>query len=69
MARLLKTGDPIPEVKEVQSLLAHRGYLADDGSNGVFDNETYRAVGLFQAQNLDQNRQLLTVDGKDGEMT
>lgn len=69
MARLLKKGDQGPEVKEVQTLLMEKGYLTDEEINGVFDNETLRAVRLFQSQNLDQNRQPLVVDSKVGELT
>ena len=69
MARLLKKGDQGPEIKQVQTLLMEKGYLTDEEVNGVFDNETYRAVRLFQSQNLDQNGQPLTVDGKVGELT
>ena len=69
MARLLKKGDQGFEIKQVQTLLMEKGYLTDEEINGVFDNETYRAVRLFQSQNLDQNGQPLTVDGKVGELT
>ena len=69
MARLLKKGDQGPEIKQVQTLLMQKGYLTNEEINGVFDNETYRAVRLFQSQNLDQNGQPLTVDGKVGELT
>jgi peptidoglycan hydrolase-like protein with peptidoglycan-binding domain len=64
MARLLKKGNQTPEVKEVQTLLMDKGYLTDEEINSVFDNETLRAVRLFQSQNLDQNGQPLVVDGK-----
>lgn len=69
MARLLKKGDQTPEVKEVQTLLMEKGYLTDEEINGVLDNETWRAVRLFQSQNLDQNGHPLVVDGKVGELT
>lgn len=69
MARLLKKGDQGAEVKEIQTLLMEKGFLTDEEINGVFDNETTRAVRMFQSQNLDQNGQPLTVDGKVGELT
>ena len=69
MAKLLKKGDQGAEVQEVQTLLMEKGYLINEEISGVFDNETLRAVRLFQAQNLDQHGQPLTVDGKIGELT
>ena len=69
MARLLKKGDQGPEVKEIQTLLTEKGFLTNEEINGIFDNETHRAVRMFQAQNLDQHGQPLTVDGKIGELT
>ena len=69
MAKLLKKGDKGPEVKEVQTLLMDKGYLTDEEINGIFGNETLRAVRMFQSQNLDQQGQPLTVDGKVGELT
>ena len=57
MVRLLKKGDKGPEVEQVQTLLMEKGYLTDEEINGVFDNETYRAVRLFRSQNLDQKGQ------------
>jgi hypothetical protein len=69
MARLLKKGDSGPEVKEVQTLLTEKGYLTNEEVNGVFENETYRAVRTFQSQNLDQHGQPLVVDGKVGDLT
>ena len=50
-------------------MLTEKGFLTNEEINGVFDNETYRAVRLFQSQNLDQHGQPLTVDGKVGELT
>ena len=55
MSRLLKKGDKGPEVKQVQTLLMEKGFLTNEEINGVFDNETTRAVRMFQSQNLDQN--------------
>ena len=55
MARLLKKGDQGTEIKQVQTLLMEKGYLTDEEINGVFENETYRAVRLFQSQNLHRN--------------
>lgn len=69
MARLLKKGDQGAEVKEVQTLLMGKGLLTNEEINGIFDNETYRAVRTFQAQNLDQHGQPLTVDGKVGPLS
>ena len=69
MARLVKKGDQGPQVRELQSLLMKKGYLTDEEIGGVFDNETHRAVRVFQSQNLDQNGQPLTVDGRVGELT
>ena len=69
MAKLLKKGDRSAEVKEVQTRLMEKGYLTNEEISGVFDNETWRAVRLFQAQNLDRHGQPLTVDGKVGELT
>jgi len=57
------------QVKEVQTLLVARGFLTDEEITGTFDNETIIAVRAFQAQNLDQHGQPLTVDGKVGELT
>lgn len=69
MARLLQKGDQGPEVKEVQTLLMEKRYPTNEEVNGVFDDETYRAVRLFQSQNLDQNGQPLPVDGKVGDLS
>lgn len=69
MGRLLKKSDKGSEVKEVQALLMEKGYLTDEEINGVFDNETYRAVRVFQSQNLDQQGHPLVVDGKVGDLT
>lgn len=69
MSRLFKKGDQGPEVKEIQTLLMKKGYLTNEEISGIFDNETYRAVRMFQSQNLDQNGQPLTVDGKVGPLT
>lgn len=69
MPILLKKGNQGSEVKEVQSLLMNKGFLTDEEVNGIFDNETYRAVRVFQAQNLDQHGQPLKVDGQVGELT
>lgn len=69
MARLLEKGDQGPDIREVQTLLMEKGYLTDEEISGVFNNETYRAVRMFQAQNLDQNGQPLTVDGKVGDLS
>ena len=69
MTKLLKNGDQGTEIKEVQTLLMNKGYLTDEEINGIFDNETYRAVRAFQAQNLDKQGQPLTVDGKVGELS
>ena len=69
MPRLFKKGDEGSEIKEIQTLLMNKGYLTDEEINGVFDNETYRAVRAFQAQNLDQQGHPLTVDGQVGELT
>jgi peptidoglycan hydrolase-like protein with peptidoglycan-binding domain len=52
MAILLKKGDQNLEIKEVQILLMNKGYLTDEEINGIFDNETYRAVRAFQSQNF-----------------
>ena len=69
MVRLLKKGDASAEVKELQTLLIQKGYLTDEEINGIFDNETYRAVRTFQSQNLDQQGYPLVVDGKVGALT
>ena len=48
----LRKGSVGPPVREVQTLLVDRGFLTDEEVNGIFDQETYRAVRAFQAQNL-----------------
>ena len=65
----LRKGDSGPLVREVQTLLVDKGFLTDEEVNGIFDQETYRAVRAFQAQNLDENGVPLAVDGKVGELT
>lgn len=69
MARLLKKGNQGSEVREIQTLLMEKGYLTNEEVNGEFGSETYRAVRVFQSQNLDQHGQPLMVDGKVGELT
>lgn len=69
MSRLLKKGDQGDEVRQIQTLLTEKGFLTNEEMSGVFDNETFRAVRTFQSQNLDQQGQPLTVDGKVGELT
>lgn len=69
MARLLKKGDQGADIKEIQILLMEKGFLTDEEISGVFDNETHRAVRMFQSQNLDQQGQPLTVDGQVGELS
>jgi len=69
MPALLKKGDQGLEIKEVQTMLVGKGYLTDEEVNGIFDNETYRAVRAFQSQNLDQQGQPLVIDGKVGPLT
>lgn len=64
----LRKGDFGPLVREVQTLLVDKGFLTDEEVNGIFDQETYRAVRAFQAQNLDENGVPLAVDGKVGEL-
>lgn len=64
---ILKKGDQGPKVRELQRLLAERGYPVD--IDGDFGPQTYRAVRAFQAQNLDQHGQPLVVDGKVGPLT
>lgn len=66
MARLLKKSDQGPELKQVQTLLMEKGYLTNEEIPGAFDNETLRAVRLFQSQNLDQNRHPLADAEKRG---
>ena len=65
----LKKGNQSSEVKKIQTLLMNKGFLTDEEVNGIFDNETYRAVRAFQAQNLDQHVQPLKVNGQVGELT
>jgi hypothetical protein len=67
MALPLKKGDQGREVRELQNLLAERGYPVD--VDGDFGPQTYRAVRAFQAQNLDQHGQPLVVDGNVGPLT
>lgn len=69
MGKLFQKGDRGSEIREIQTLLMHGGFLTDEEITGVFDGETYLAVRAFQAQNLDQHGQPLTVDGKVGELT
>ena len=45
---LKKKGNQGPEVEVVQNLLMNKGFLTDEEVNGIFDNETYRAVRAFQ---------------------
>lgn len=63
----LKQGSQGPEVRELQKLLAERGYPLD--IDGDFGPRTYRAVRAFQTQNLDQHGEPLVVDGKVGPLT
>lgn len=67
MTTALKKGDKGPNVKELQRLLVKRGYRID--IDGDFGTQTHQAVRAFQAQNLDQHGQPLTVDGKVGSLT
>lgn len=63
----LKKGDKGTEVKQLQRRLVQRGYRVD--VDGDFGAQTYNAVRAFQAQNLDQHGQPLTVDGTVGPLT
>lgn len=67
MALTIKKGDKGQKVRELQKLLAERGYRTD--IDGDFGPQTYRAVRAFQSQNLDQHGQPLVVDGKVGPLT
>lgn len=63
----LHKGDQGTQVRQLQRLLAQRGYAVDAG--GSFDAQTWRAVRAFQAQNLDQHGQPLVVDGVVGPLS
>lgn len=67
MPGVLKKGDRGAEVRELQQLLAQRGYGVD--IDGVFGPQTVRAVRACQAQNLDQHGQPLVIDGKVGPLS
>ena len=69
MPILFKKGDQGSDIKDIQTSLIASGYLTNEEITGIFDNETYRAVRVFQAQNLDQQGHPLKVDGKVGELT
>ncbi|WP_297324636.1 peptidoglycan-binding protein [Nitrosomonas sp.] len=69
MSNPLRKSDQGSEVKELQTLLMEKGYLTNEEINGVFDQETYRAVRTFQSQNLDKHGQPLVVDGVVGDLT
>lgn len=63
----LRKNDQGPQVRQLQQLLAQRGYAVD--ASGTFDTKTWQAVRAFQAQNLDQHGQPLAVDGVAGPLT
>lgn len=63
----LKKGDQGAQISELQKLLKLRGYPVE--TDGVFGQQTYRAVRAFQSQNMDQHGQPLVVDGKVGPIT
>jgi hypothetical protein len=63
----LRKGDSGAPVRELQAQLGTRGFAVD--ATGEFDAQTVRAVRAFQAQNLDQHGQPLTVDGIVGPLT
>ncbi|HXS04666.1 MAG TPA: peptidoglycan-binding domain-containing protein, partial [Rhodanobacter sp.] len=63
----LHKGDQGTQVRQLQQLLAQRGYVAD--INGAFDTKTWQALRAFQTQNLDQHGQPLVVDGVAGPLT
>jgi hypothetical protein len=63
----LRKNDQGPQVRQLQKLLAQRGYAID--ANGTFDTKTWQAVRAFQAQNLDQHGQPLVVDGVVGPLS
>lgn len=63
----LRKGSQGAQVTQLQQLLTRRGYAAP--GSGVFDTRTWQAVRAFQAQNLDQHGQPLTVDGVAGPLT
>jgi hypothetical protein len=62
-----RKGDRGAQVRQLQTLLAQRGYAAD--INGTFDTKTWQATRAFQTQNLDQHGQPLVVDGVAGPLT
>ncbi|HZY34746.1 MAG TPA: CHAP domain-containing protein [Rhodanobacter sp.] len=63
----LHKNDQGPQVRQLQKLLAQRGYAVD--ASGTFDTKTWQAVRAFQAQNLDQHGQPLVVDGVVGPLS
>jgi len=64
---VLKKGSTGEKVEELQKLLNEKGFqlLVD----GIFGNDTYKAIKAFQSQNLDRHGRPLTVDGKVGPLT
>jgi peptidoglycan hydrolase-like protein with peptidoglycan-binding domain len=62
-----RKGDRGAQVRQLQTLLAQRGYAAD--INGTFDTKTWQATRACQTQNLDQHGQPLVVDGVAGPLT
>lgn len=63
----LHKGDQGARVRQLQQLLAQRGYAVD--VNGTFDTKTWQALRAFQTQNLDQHGQPLVVDGVVGPLS
>lgn len=64
---VLKKGTTGEKVVELQKRLNKKGFqLIEDG---IFGNDTYKAVKAFQSQNLDKNGRPLVVDGKVGALT
>lgn len=68
--RLIKKGETNKAIiKAIQNKLNDKGYGPLDVSVGVFGPKTVSAVKLFQAQNTDQNGDLLRPDGVVGAIT
>jgi hypothetical protein len=67
MSTALKFGSKGTEVATLQKFLIQRGYPVVE--DGLFDDETYMALRVFQSQNLDQHGQPLVVDGVAGPLT
>ncbi len=67
MDPVLKKGSENKPVTDLQELLNQRGYPVE--IDGIFGDQTRRAVRAFQSQNLNKHGQPLVVDGIVGPLT